>query len=80
MIDIIILFTVLAYILFIIALWMEDKWLGFIAGIFITIIGIFALVYGVQQINNNLTRAYGVIQICIGIFIFMMASLESIDT
>lgn len=79
MIDVIVLFTVLAYVLLVIALWIDDKWLGFIAGIFITVIGVFGLIYGVQEVNNNLTRMYGVIQIGIGIFIFIMASVESLD-
>jgi len=80
MMDVIILFTILAYLLLVIALWTDDKWIGFMAGLFITVIGIFALVYGVQEVNNNLTRVYGVVQIGIGIFIFLMASLEAIET
>lgn len=80
MIDIVILFTILAYLLLIIALWKEDHWIGFIAGVFLTVMGVFAIIYGVQEVNNNLTRAYGIIQVGIGIFIFMVASVESIDS
>ena len=76
MIDILILFTFLAWFLLVIALWKDNKLLGFLAGIMILVLGMFSLIYGVQEVNTNLTRMYGVINIGIGIFLILTAGIE----
>ncbi|MGC9309523.1 MAG: hypothetical protein ACP5D2_02390 [Candidatus Nanoarchaeia archaeon] len=76
MIDIIIVFTFLAWALLFIAIWSGEKFLGFMTGLLIVILGMFALIYGVQGVNTDLTKIYGLINIGVGIFLVLMAGLE----
>ena len=80
MIDIIVLFTFLAWIIFIVALWKENSWLSFLAGILILILGMYVLTYGVQDVNNTLTRMFSVVNLGIGMYIVLVSSFEAIET
>lgn len=76
--DIIIVFTIVAWVIFALALWKEDNWLGFIAGVFFLVLGIFAMIYGIQDTNNDLTRIYAFVNIGIGIYVSLVAAWEAL--
>ena len=79
MIDMVIIFTLFAWAIFVIDLWLENKWLGAITGMFLVYLGLFAYIYGVADVNNWLTRGYGMLHIGIGLLTMIMAGLEIIE-
>jgi len=79
MIDMILVFTVFAWAIFVMALWIGNKFLGAIAGMFLITIGLFAYIYGVGDLNNWLTRGYGIIHMGIGLITMIMAGIELIQ-
>ena len=76
--DIIIIFTLLAWVMLAMAFWQQNNWMGFMAGVFILVLGIFAMIYGVQDINDTLTRIYAFVMIGFGIFISLVAAWEAV--
>jgi len=74
--DIIIIFTLLAWVMLALAFWQQNNWMGFMAGVFILVLGIFAMIYGVQDINDELTRIYAFVMIGFGLFISLVAAWE----
>lgn len=79
MIDMLIVFTLFAWAVFVMALWIQNKFLGAIAGMFLITIGLFSYIYGVGDLNNWLTRGYGIIHMGIGLITLIMAGLEMIQ-
>ena len=76
--DIIIIFTLLAWIMLAISFWQENNWMGFMAGCFFLVLGIFAMIYGIQDINNDLTRIYAFVMIGFGLFVSLVAAWEAV--
>ena len=79
MIDIFLVFTLLAWTLFILALAFRNFYLGFLSGLFITVMGIFAMIYGIGDTNDNLTRIFAFINIGIGLYIFLNSGIEILE-
>lgn len=79
MIDIIIIFALFAWLIFMIAVWKSNIMIGFMAGIFILVIGIFSFIYGIGITNNDLTRAFGYIHLGVGLIVCLTAGLEEIQ-
>lgn len=79
MIDIIIVFAAFAWAILMIALSKDDKMIGFIAGAFILVLGIFSFIYGIGTVNNELTRAFGYVHIGIGLIVCIVAGVEAIQ-
>lgn len=78
-IPLIMLFTALAWMILVLALWKEDMMIGFIAGAFLIVIGVSSFIYGVGDINNYVTRAFGYIHLGIGIIVCICSGLEQIQ-
>jgi len=75
--DIIIIFTLLAWVMLALAFWQQNSWMGFMAGVFILVLGIFAMIYGVQDINDELTRIYAFVMLGFGLFVSLVAAWEA---
>ena len=78
-IPLIILFALFAWLIFILSLWKNDYMIGFIAGAFIIVIGVYSFIYGIGSLNDWLTRAFGYVHIGIGIIICALSGLEQIQ-
>ena len=74
--EILILFTMFAWLVLVIALAKDDKLIGFIAAMFLIVIGVWVMSYGIGLDNNDLTRAFAYIHIGIGAFICLIAGIE----
>ena len=73
------IFFLLAWVLIGISFWKEDKWLGFMAGAFVLILGIFALIYGFGGLNDWYTRSIGWVHIGAGLILVIMAGLRILE-
>ncbi len=74
--DIIIVFTIFAWAMIAIALWRGDKWIGFMAGAMILVFGVMAMINGVQDTNNTLTRMYAFVSIGVGLYVTLVSAWE----
>jgi len=66
-------------ILFIIAIWIENEWIGFIAGSLFIIDGIYLMVYGLNSIADTYTRALAFVALGFGLIIVIAAGYEAIS-
>jgi len=71
--------SVLVYLLLVIAFILKDYTIGLLSGIGIFCVGIYIAIYNVENINNLLTEAFGLISIMLGLYIFINASKEKIE-
>jgi len=78
-IPLIMLFASFAWMILILALWKDDKMIGFIAGAFLIVIGVSSFIYGVGDLNTYLTRAFGYVHFGIGIIVCICSGLEQIQ-
>ena len=77
--DILILFVAFAWIIFIISLFKSDKIIGFLAGCFFLVIGIWGYIYGIGVTNNLMTQAFAYIHIGVGAICVIIAGYEMIE-
>lgn len=78
-IPLIILFASFAWAILILALFKDDKMIGFIAGVFLVVIGISSFIYGIGDFNDYLTRTFGYIHFGIGLIVCICSGLEQIQ-
>lgn len=78
MIDIIIIFALFAWLIFVLAVWRNNVMIGFMAGALILIVGIYSFIYGIGTDNNGLTRAFGYVHLGVGLIVCLTAGLEEI--
>lgn len=71
--------AVLAYLLLVLALTIHDYIIGMISGMAILSVGIYIAIYNMENINNLLTQAFGLISIMLGSYAFINASKEKIE-
>jgi hypothetical protein len=60
------LMIIIGWIFFLFAFSVEDSILVFISGCILTLVGIYLMVNGIENLNNWLTQALAVIQIGLG--------------
>ena len=78
-IPLIMLFSFFAWLILVLSLWKDDKMIGFIAGAFLIVIGVYSFVYGIGSLNSWLTRAFGYVHFGIGLIVCILSGLEQIQ-
>lgn len=79
MIDFIYVVVVLVYFLLAFSFIIKEYIIGLIASMGIMITGIYMAIYGVGDTINFLTQSFGIINICLGAYVFINASREKIE-
>lgn len=70
--------VILAYLLLVLSFIIEDYTIGMLSSLTIMCIGIYIAIYNMEDINNLLTQAFGLISIGIGAYVFINGSVEKI--
>ena len=65
-------------LLFIIAVWIENEWIGFLAGSAFVIDGIYLMIYGLSSINDMYTRTLAFIALGFGLILIIAGGYEAI--
>ena len=79
MIDFIYVIIILVYLLLAFSFIIKEYILSLIASIGIMITGVYLAIYGVGDISNFLTQSFGIINICLGAYVFINGSVEKIQ-
>ena len=78
-IDMMLVWLIFTYLLWLIVYWYEDYWAGFIVGVMFVVMAIFIITYGIDDTNNWLTRSLGFVQLGIGLIIFLISSYHVVE-
>ena len=81
MIGFVLMISVILYALLVLSFLIRDATIGLIAACSIMVIGVYALIYGIEVIPNNniLSVAYGFISIGLGSYVFISGSVQQIE-
>ena len=71
--------SVLMYVLLALSFIIKNYTLGMLSGMGILCIGIYVAIYNIENIDNLLTQAFGLISISLGMLVFIKGSLEKIE-
>lgn len=66
-------------ILFILALYTRNQYMGFIAGTLLIVTGVYVMIYGFNNINEMLSRSIAYVILGLGIFITISSAYEVIE-
>lgn len=76
-IDMIIIWLVFTWILWIITNHYGDKWVQYIVGAMFISLSIFIISYGIDDVNNWITRSLGFIHLGIGLLTILIPASQS---
>jgi len=62
-----------------IAVWIKEWVLGFVTGMLFVVVGIYVLSSGLMGLRDYVTVTLGIILICTGLYIMLIAGLERIE-
>lgn len=67
---------IIAWVLLAVGFSMKDYTISTLASIFIIIIGVYVLIYGIENISNVVIVALGIVHIGIGFYVMVRGSYE----
>ena len=71
--------TIVAFLLFVLALYMKNHAMGFVSGILFLMAGVYFMIYGLENVADMYTRAIAVTLIAFGGFVTVVAGYEWLD-
>lgn len=74
MIDMIIVYILFAWALFITSNIFGDRWVNYISSTFLIVLGIFVFIYGIGLTNDWLTQAVGYVHFGIGLISLLVSA------
>jgi hypothetical protein len=72
------IFLLFAWIIYALVLWLNDRWLKYMAGAFFLVIGMFALTYGIGNLNDWFSRSIGFIHIGVGLLVILIEAFKDL--
>lgn len=77
--TLIIIILIVALILFLIALFIKNHAMGFVAGVLFVISGSYTMIYGFTYVNDMYTRAIALVILSFGAFVSLIAGIEWLE-
>ena len=69
----------ISFALLFLSIFIKDYSVGMISGICMCCVGVYIAIYDIQNLNNLLTDALGLILLCLGAYIFLNLGIEQME-
>ena len=79
MIPFIFVMSIIMFIFLVLSFIMKEYIIALLSCFGLMFIGVYILIHGMEQINDLLTLCYGLICLCLGLYIFLAGTIEKIQ-
>jgi len=76
MIDFIFIIMLIIYLFLLLAIWKEEYIIGMITAMGMIVTGIYLAIYGAGDVSNILTQTLGLVNMALGVYIFLRGTVE----